>query len=180
MIRFNRNYEFNVPYGHKPQRFAKAYVTKIVNQVAHVSYLICQNSWDFICQSFEDTIAMAKGNSFIYCDPPYIGRHVDYYDSWDEKAELSLHQVLSKSGAKFMVSTWHHNDFRYNHYIQSVWNDCNIYTQDHYYHIGAKEANRNAVVEALLTNYVVTGKQNALLQRNEQLTLFDVPAVNAI
>lgn len=33
MIRFNKNYKFNVPYGHKPQRFAKAYVTKIVNQV---------------------------------------------------------------------------------------------------------------------------------------------------
>ena len=27
MIRFNKEYEFNVPYGHKPQRFAKAYIT---------------------------------------------------------------------------------------------------------------------------------------------------------
>ena len=180
MIRFNRNYEFNVPYGHKPHRFAKAYVTKIVNQVAHVSHLINNNSWNFFCQSFEDTVAMAKGNSFIYCDPPYIGRHVDYYDSWDEKSEILLHRALSKSNAKFMVSTWHHNSFRKNEYVQTVWGDCNIITQEHYYHVGAKEKNRNSVVEALLTNYSATGKQNALLRRNEQLSLFDVSAVTVI
>ena len=40
MIRFNRNYEFNVPYGHKPQRFSKAYVTKIVNQVKYVEDML--------------------------------------------------------------------------------------------------------------------------------------------
>lgn len=27
----------------------------------------------------------ATKNDFIYCDPPYIGRHVDYFDSWDQK-----------------------------------------------------------------------------------------------
>lgn len=85
MIRFNKKYEFNVPYGHKPERFAKAYVTKIVNQVAHIEELIKNNNWTFICQPFEDTISMATKNSFIYCDPPYIGRNVDYYDSWNEK-----------------------------------------------------------------------------------------------
>ena len=66
MIRFNKNYEFNVPYGHKPNRFSKAYITKIVNQVANISYLFKNTMWDFICQSFEDTIAMAEKNSFIY------------------------------------------------------------------------------------------------------------------
>ena len=30
MVRFNKSYEFNVPYGHKPERFSKAYVTKII------------------------------------------------------------------------------------------------------------------------------------------------------
>jgi DNA adenine methylase len=29
MIRFNKRNDYNVPYGHKPERFAKAYVTKI-------------------------------------------------------------------------------------------------------------------------------------------------------
>ena len=33
VIRFNKSGGFNVPFGHKPQRFAPAYVTKIVNQI---------------------------------------------------------------------------------------------------------------------------------------------------
>lgn len=176
MIRFNKDYDFNVPYGHKPQRFAKPYITKIVNQVAHVEKLLHLHSWDFFCQPFEDTIAMAGENDFVYCDPPYIGRHVDYYDSWDEKSELALHKVLIESKSKFMLSTWDHNDYRENDYIQSVWYDCKKITHEHFYHVGAKETNRNSVTEALLTNYTVTGQQNKLLLENEQMTLFDTPA----
>ena len=177
IIRFNKNNDFNVPYGHKPQRFAKAYITKIVNQVAHVSHLINNNSWIFVCQSFEKTISMASDNSFIYCDPPYIGRHVDYYDSWDEKSETSLHDALIESGSKFMVSTWDHNDYRQNNYIQTVWNDCCKITHKHFYHVGAKETNRNAVIEALLTNYALSEQQNAFIPKNKQITFFDLASV---
>ena len=174
MIRFNKSYDFNVPYGHKPQRFAKAYVTKIVNQVAHVSDLLQKYDWSFICQSFEETISMAGKNDFIYCDPPYIGRHVDYYDSWDEQAEISLHKSLVDSNARFMLSTWDHNDYRQNDYIALVWGDCEKITREHFYHVGAKEKNRNPVIEALLTNYTVNGQQNELLSGNEQMALFDM------
>ena len=178
MIRFNKDYEFNVPYGHKPQRFAKAYVTKIVNQVAHVSQLLRKHSWDFLCQSFEVTISMATQHSFIYCDPPYIGRNVDYYDSWNEESEMALHKALIDSGTKFMLSTWDHNEFRTNEYIQTVWSECHKLTQEHFYHVGAKESNRNSVVEALLTNYVVSKAQNELLMHESQISMFDViPAI---
>lgn len=171
MIRFNRNYEFNVPYGHKPRRFSKAYVTKIVNQVKYVEDMLKTHSWEFLCQSFEKTIAMAGQRDFIYCDPPYIGRHVDYYDSWDEESEIILSQILSRSGAKFMLSTWDHNDYRQNEYIDTVWAFCHKVTREHFYHVGAKQENRNPVVEALLTNYVPTGDTNKLLeQRPVQLS----------
>ena len=171
MIRFNKNYAFNVPYGHKPQRFSKAYVTKIVNQVKYVEDMMKTHSWIFVCQSFEKTIAMAQKNDFIYCDPPYIGRHVDYYDSWDEKSEIALSDALSKSSAKFMLSTWDHNDYRKNEYVDTVWKNCQKVTHEHFYHVGAKEENRNPVVEALLTNYIVTDNVNELLdQRPVQLS----------
>lgn len=171
MIRFNKKYEFNVPYGHKPERFAKAYITKIVNQVAHIEELIKNNHWTFICQSFEDTVSMAKENSFIYCDPPYIGRHVDYYDSWNENSEIKLHNSLIASGTNFMLSTWHHNSFRKNEYINTVWAECFQLTTEHFYHVGAKEKNRNPMVEALLTNYEHTGNKNISNNIYEQLTL---------
>ena len=34
-----------------------------------------------------------------------------------------------------------------------VWNGCYKVTKDHFYHVGAKEKNRNSVIEALLMNY---------------------------
>lgn len=166
MIRFNRNYEYNVPYGHKPQRFSKAYVTKIVNQVKYVEDMLETHSWTFLCQSFEKTIGMAGTNDFIYCDPPYIGRHVDYYDSWDEESEIALSKSLSQSKAKFMLSTWDHNDYRRNEYIDTVWAFCYKVTREHFYHVGAKEENRNPVIEALLTNYAITGDTNELIEQH--------------
>ena len=174
MIRFNKDYKFNVPYGHKPQRFSKAYITKIVNQVKHVEELFYSNDWEFLCQSFEKTIGMASDNSFIYCDPPYIGRHVDYYDTWEEKSELLLCEMLKKSNNKFMLSTWEQNTFRKNEYIESVWEFCSKITKRHFYHLGAKEENRNSVIEALLTNYTITGKDNLLLHEHEQISLLDI------
>ena len=46
--------------------------------------------------------------------------------------------------------------------------------QEHFYHVGAKEKNRNPVIEALLTNYTVNGKRNELLSDNKQMALFDM------
>ena len=171
MIRFNKDLKFNVPFGHKPQRFAKAYITKIVNQVSCIFTLFSNNDWHFHCQSFQETIDMAAPESFIYCDPPYIGRHVDYYDSWDEQAESSLKNCLVNSGLPFMVSTWDHNKYRSNIYISSIWNFCHKITQEHFYYVGAKENNRNSMTEALLTNYIPQRQTKSSPCRLEQGTL---------
>jgi DNA adenine methylase len=156
MVRFNRHNHYNVPYGHKPNRFAKAYITKIVNQVKYLEFMIHTNDWTFLCQSFEDTIAMANENAFIYCDPPYIGRHVDYFDSWDEEREMKLKECLFQSQARFMLSTWDNNKYRANPYLNTIWNGYKKITHEHFYFIGAKEDNRNAMIEALLINYPIT------------------------
>lgn len=173
MIRFNRKGDFNVPYGHKNNRFSKAYITKIVNQVKYVEDKIQENNWNFICQSFEKTIENAVKNSFIYCDPPYIGRHVDYYDSWNEEEEIKLRNILTSSNNKFMLSTWDYNAYRKNEYLDKIWYDCNKINIEHFYHIGAKENNRNAIIEALLTNYEVNGNNNTNENINEQLKILN-------
>jgi len=155
MVRFNKSNNYNVPYGHKPERFAKAYITKIVNQVKHFEEKLRFNSWTFLCQSFEKTIAMADESAFIYCDPPYIGRHVDYFDSWNEEQEQQLKSCLMSTNANFMLSTWDNNQYRSNPYISAIWGEYTKITQEHYYFIGAKETNRNSMMEALLTNYSI-------------------------
>ena len=52
-----------------------------------------------------------------------------------------------------MVSTWDHSRFRKNDYVDTLWKGCFKVTKEHFYHVGAKEKNRNAVTEALLMNY---------------------------
>lgn len=168
MIRFNKDYKFNVPYGHKPKRFSKAYITKIVNQVAYVEDLIKNNNWEFKCQSFENTISEAPEKSFVYCDPPYIGRHVDYYDSWDEKSEKKLKKLLQESNKKFMISTWDYNKYRKNEYIDKIWNFCNKINKEHFYFVGAKETNRAPMMEALLINYTPIENGYNLNNYNQQ------------
>ncbi|BDF69563.1 site-specific DNA-methyltransferase (adenine-specific) [Oscillospiraceae bacterium] len=153
MIRFNKKHEFNVPYGHKPHRFAKAYITKICNQVKYLEEQLRDKDWVFLCQSFETTIRQAPAGAFIYCDPPFIGRHVDYYDSWDEAQEYSLRNELVSSGLNFMLSTWDYNQYRRNEYIDLVWGFCQKISHNHFYHVGAREANRQPIVEALLINH---------------------------
>lgn len=153
MIRFNGGGKFNVPFGHKPNRFAPAYITKIVNQIAYVQDALLLNEWEFICQDFEQTIKLAEENDFIYCDPPYIGRHVDYYNGWGDEQEVKLHRMLSDTNARFILSTWHSNQHRNNLYIDSHWSDFYIITKEHFYHIGANEKNRKPMLEALVTNY---------------------------
>ncbi len=153
MIRFNRKWWFNVPFCKKPDRFAQSYVTKITNQVKNIQSLMKQNNWEFICQDFRETIKNASKNDLIYCDPPYIWRHVDYFDSWNEQDEFDLHQWLTTFWWKFIMSTWHSNDYRANEYLNTLWNDCIIQTTQHFYHVWWKEKNRNPVTEAIVMNY---------------------------
>ena len=152
MIRFNKKGEMNIPFCRKPNRYAKAYVTKIVNQVAAASKIIEDKNFVFKCQSFEKTLALADDQSIVYCDPPYIGRHVDYYNGWTEENERKLFELLSTTKSSFLLSTWHHNDFRSNTYIDEFWGDFCVQQRPHFYHVGGRQENRNPMVEALVSN----------------------------
>jgi DNA adenine methylase len=172
MIRFNRSGRFNIPFCRKPNRFAQAYVTKIVNQVDWVSKLLRARKYTFKCQDFTETIKAGTSADFIYCDPPYIGRHVDYFNGWDSDLEQQLFDSLSQSPSKFILSTWHHNDYRENEYIQSLWNVFSILTREHFYHVGGKEKNRNPMIEAIVTNYDALSTEDKKPEKSEQMALF--------
>ncbi len=152
MMRFNRKGGFNVPFCKKPNRFAQALVTKITNQVKNVSKIIELGDYTFKHQDFKETLTEVRESDLVYSDPPYIGRHVDYFDSWSEEEELMLNKGLIDSKAKYVLSTWLSNKYRINDYIFSIWNDSYISTKEHFYHVGGKEANRNSVNEALISN----------------------------
>lgn len=153
MIRFNNKGEFNVPFCKKPNRFAQAYITKIINQVQSIQNIILKRQYSFINTSYENIIDLAGNNDFIYCDPPYIDRHSSYYNEWTEENEKSLYHMLDKTKAKFLLSTWYKNKYRENIYINNLWNKFNIDTIKHFYFVGGLEQNRNVMQEALICNY---------------------------
>lgn len=175
VMRFNRKGEFNVPFGHKPERFAKAYITKIANQIKYVSQAVSQYDWKFVCSDFKTTITSASQSDFIYCDPPYAGRHVDYFNSWSEKDEQELYELLKAAPAKFILSTWHSNQYRKNEALEKYSSEFTVLTREHFYHVGASEKNRNPMLEAIVLNYnpmipvkIDSEKQMALFESSKE------------
>ncbi len=171
IMRFNKKGGFNVPFGHKPERFAKSYITKITNQIKYVANALSQYDWNFVCSDFRKVISYAEANDFIYCDPPYIGRHVDYFNSWSDSDEQELYDMLSATTAKFILSTWHSNQYRANNAIEKYASRFTVLTREHYYHVGASEKNRNPMLEAIVLNY--NPLTPVSLEPEKQLALFE-------
>lgn len=175
MIRFNRKGGFNVPFCRKPNRFAQAYITKICNQIKAVADAISFGDYEFRHQDYGTTIGAAGESDFIYCDPPYIDRHADYFNGWNESHERDLADQLSQTPARFILSTWHSNEYRANQFITSIWQPYHILTRNHFYHVGAKEDNRNPMLEALVTNFTIAYEESSTPQF-EQLRLLESAA----
>ena len=175
VIRFNRKGKFNVPYCHKPTRFAQAYVTKIANQIAQIAQVLRAVDWTFQACDFRETLEQAEAGDFVYADPPYAGRHVDYFNSWSDEDEATLASRLSAVPCDFMLSTWHSNEFRTNTAIDRVWSkDCfHMLKREHFYHVGSSEDLRHPMVEALISNFPMAAEIN-VTQPKVQPMLFAV------
>jgi DNA adenine methylase len=172
VMRFNRSGKFNVPFCRKPDRFAPAYITKIVNQVQAVIKVLSVSDWEFRVSDFKDSLACACADDFVYADPPYAGRHTDYFNGWSEHDEENLADMLTGLPCKFILSTWHSNEFRANRLIEQNWSTGNfhIFTKAHYYHVGAAEDLRHPMLEALITNF---GSGNTgMARKSHQQSLF--------
>ena len=153
MMRFNSRGEWNVPFCKKINRFSKSYITKICNQIKSVRDVIFENEWYFYNLDFTELISRASIGDLIYCDPPYYGRYSDYFNAWTKENECTLFKMLSKTPAKFILSTWHHNYYRENEMFKCFWNNFNVITTEHHYYNGGKISNRHPVVEALVFNF---------------------------
>jgi DNA adenine methylase len=166
VMRFNRKGGFNVPFCRKPQRFARAYVTKIVNQVERCADILRTRKWVFRKSDFRATLALAAETDLIYADPPYAGRHVDYFNSWSDRDERDLAAGLKQLPCKFVLSTWWKNKYRTNPNIEQEWigEDYRMHSIEHFYHVGPTETLRNSMTEALISS--VVGCPSSLVLRH--------------
>ncbi|HPD14859.1 MAG TPA: Dam family site-specific DNA-(adenine-N6)-methyltransferase [Planctomycetota bacterium] len=150
VMRFNRRGGFNVPFCRKTERFQQAYVTKIVNQVAALQDMMRGRQWEFRCVGWREALSGLSAEDFAYLDPPYVGRHTDYFSQWSEKDAAALAGVARELPCGFALSMWKENRYRSNDYIRRHWAFAVERTATHFYHVGPTESLRNAMVEALL------------------------------
>ncbi len=150
LMRFNSRGDFNVPFCRKPQRFSQSYITKIANQVDWVARQMAGKDWKFRVALWEETLETAQSRDFVYLDPPYIGRHTDYFNGWNAEEAERLASVARSLTCGFAASMWLENQHRQNDHIHQSWQGLDMRVQQHFYHVGSKEDWRNAVSEALL------------------------------
>lgn len=150
IMRFNKKGGFNVPFCKKPNRFAKAYVTKICNQIDKVHRVMHGRDWQFRSCDWKELMKLPGAGDCVYLDPPYIGRDTNYVGEWPETEAEALATAAHNTEAQVYLSMWKENKYRVNEHIPKCWSDFKCFEHSHFYHVGSKESLRNAMVEALL------------------------------
>lgn len=150
IMRFNKKGNFNVPFCRKPERFRQALVTKICNQIAWARERMYGKDWTFKCQPWRETLREAQRDDFVYLDPPYFGRHTDYYNQWTESEADALSHAIKSLPAGFAYSMWKGNKYRENDHLLEHFSDYAMETFSHFYHVGSSESLRGEMEEALI------------------------------
>ena len=155
ILRFNSKGNLNTPFCNKTERFSKALITKIVNQVIYIEKCLEECDWEFYCMDVFEFINRKCLNvkaSFYYFDPPYIDRYSDYFSQWTKKENNLLIDFIINNNIKFIYSNWLKNKWRTNEEITLLKEKFKIELVEHFYYVGGKLENRNSMIECLIFN----------------------------
>ncbi len=153
-IRFNKNGQYNMPFGANRSSFNNKLRQKFIDFVEALHSKECT----FSNKDFRDFDFSSLGqDDFVYADPPYFNSVAAYNENggWTEeheKALLSILDDLNNKGIKFALS----NNLKYNNPLLTAW--MQKYTV---YYLNANYSNCNyhkkdktsPDVEVLITNY---------------------------
>lgn len=114
-LRFNKNGQFNMPFGKDRSCYNKALQKRLQEFVDKLNedYLISNNDFRTLDLSY------LGSNSFVYCDPPYLITTATYNENggWTEDDERDLYDLLdtlNNMGIKFGVSNVLFQNGKYN------------------------------------------------------------------
>ena len=152
-IRFNKNGQYNMPFGKNRSSFNDTLRAKFVAFVEALHNKDCT----FSNIDFRDFDFSSLGtDDFVYADPPYFNSVAAYNENggWTlehEKALLSILDALNDKGIKFALS----NNLKYDnpllkewmqkytvHYLNANYSNCNYQKKD-----------KSPDIEVLITNY---------------------------
>jgi DNA adenine methylase len=117
--------------------------------VTAVRRAISGKDWDFRNGDWRDCLNNLKREDFVYLDPPYIGRHTDYFNQWSESDASDLVKITQSLPCGFALSMWKENQYRTNDYLD-LWKEVDERTVKHFYHVGSMETLRHEMEEVLL------------------------------
>ena len=101
---------------------------------------------NFDCNKFINSQQFTKSepnDSFVYCDPPYLGTGDNYSNSFNEEQSESLFNTLEETKCKFAMSEFNHPFIL----DQAEKRGLNII------YIGERQNLKNRRIEVLITNY---------------------------
>lgn len=152
-IRFNKNGEYNMPFGKNRSSFNPTLRQKFIDFHAAIQ----SKNVSFLNMSFKNfnTDKLSK-DDLVYCDPPYYNSVATYNENggWteeDEKDLLNMLTVLDYNGIKFALS----NNLKYENPILDEWkNGYNIhYLNGDYSNCNYQKIDKSKDIEVLITNY---------------------------
>jgi DNA adenine methylase len=106
--------------------------------------------WRFECLDWKEALENCNLKDFVYADPPYVGRHTDYYNKWSERDLKELADGLHKLSCGWALSLWRQNKYRQNELIEKYFANLPVKTFSHEYFVGSFESLRNQMEEALI------------------------------
>jgi len=159
LIRFNPKGEWNVPFGDRGNKDSKKQAILLNNsfplsKIEEYSLFFNNGNKQFINQSFEKTIQLAKEGDFIYCDPPYLTT-TQQYNGWKIKDELLLAEELKNAnnrGVKFILSNVYIYKGKENKDLLDLYSKFKYELKSYNYVVGPGINRKQSVEEIIIYN----------------------------
>ena len=157
-IRFNKNGEYNMPFGRNRSYFnptLKSRFVKFINRLNNINIEFLNKDFRYLEPK------ELNDKDFVYFDPPYLVTCATYNekDGWNQQNDIDLMDLcdkLNENNIKFAMSNVLENKGKINELLKEWSNKYNVYHLDKTYgncNYHTKDKSKNSTDEVLITNY---------------------------
>lgn len=157
-IRFNKNGEYNMPFGRNRSYFNPTLKSRFVKFIDRLNNI----NIEFLNKDFRYLEPKELNDKdFVYFDPPYLVTCATYNekDGWNQQNDIDLMNLcdrLSDNNVKFAISNVFENKGKSNDMLKEWSNKYNVYHLNNTYancNYHTKDKSKNNTDEVLITNY---------------------------
>lgn len=157
-IRFNKNGEYNMPFGRNRSYFnptLKSRFVKFIDKLNNINIEFLNKDFRYLEPK------ELNDKDFVYFDPPYLVTCATYNekDGWNQQNDIDLMNLcdrLNDNNVKFAISNVFENKGKSNDMLKEWSNKYNVYHLNNTYancNYHTKDKSKNNTDEVLITNY---------------------------